>query len=88
MANLAGKKLQNMNTFGNKKGYLTISNELLASLLELPSGAVITSTITNYIKDSVTVFVKGYGPETPEGAPVKEIPHVIFRSNKIQEIET
>lgn len=77
-----------MNTSGNEKGYITVSNELLSDLLELPQGAVITGVIANYLKDSVTFFIKGYGHEAVEGHLLQEIPHVIFRKNKIMEIET
>lgn len=77
-----------MSTSGNKKGYITVSNELIADMLELPHGAVITGVLGNYIQDSTTFFVKGYGHEVTEGQLLQEIPHVIFRKSKIQEIET
>jgi hypothetical protein len=70
-------------TITKKRCHITLSMEVLEELLQLPLEAEITSALTNYASNSVTFFISGWGPETPEAQVSKEMPHFITQSSSI-----
>jgi hypothetical protein len=70
-------------TITKKRCHITLSMEVLEELLQLPLEAEITTVLTNYSSNSVTFFIKGWGPETAEAQVSKEMPHFIMQSSSI-----
>ena len=70
-------------TVTKKRCHITMSMEVLEELLQLPLEAEITSALTNYASNSVTFFIRGWGPETLDHVTSTEMPHFIVQSPSI-----
>ena len=57
----------------SKKAIVVLSQELIAQLLNLPNGAVISGARQSFESGNIELRIDGYGPETAEGNAVYKI---------------